>query len=170
MRTIAIPALVGWSVVCGAETRALMQPLELHFGVSCAELREKYSTESLNEKNEVETLEILEPETLFPRAYRMIASCERDVFNALVVSADSADSASPEAVPVFSNLQLEADKEYGCPEIGDKSVRCAIFRNGNVFVVYTGDHSDFGEFALVYGYAADPEKVTEKILALQSGK
>jgi hypothetical protein len=170
VKIIAISALVCWSVVFGAEAQELVQPLELRFGVSCAELTEKYSTESLNRKNEVETLAILEPEALFPRAYKMIASCESGVFNALVVSADSADSADPKRIQVFSKLELEADKKYGCPEIEDQSVRCAIFQKGNVFIIYTGEHSDFGEFALVYGYAADPAKVTEKILALQFAK
>ena len=169
MRPLVLSTLLGLSLVNGANAREFMQPLELAFGVSCEQLKEKYSTETLALKNEVETLEIFEPETHFPRAYRMIASCEKGVFNALVISADPTSGESPDAVPVYAKLQSEADKKHACPEIEDKSVRCSIFQKKSVFVVFTGEQSDFGEFALVFGYAADPKKVEEKINAFQSG-
>jgi hypothetical protein len=74
------------------------------------------------------------------------------------------------AVSVLHLLQNDFKKQYVCPDIADKTIRCGIFQADNVFVVYTGEHSGFGEFALVYGYADDPAMVSAKILALQSGK
>lgn len=84
MRPLVLSTLLCLFLVNGANAREIMQPLEVAFGVSCAHLKDRYLTETLAQKNGVETLEILEPETHFPRAYRMIASCEQGVFNAVV--------------------------------------------------------------------------------------
>ena len=162
-------ALLLWSAVCNGNDRVFMQPLELPLGSACTELKNKYATELVAEKNKVQTLNILEPKLLFPRASKMVASCDNGVFDALVISAEPLDSQASNVVSVFSQLEREADKKYGCPELEDKAFRCAIFQKTKVFVVYTGEYKDSAEFALVYGFAEDPAKVTEKILALQSG-
>jgi len=169
MRLVAILLLLFCSMAHGAAARSLVQPLDLNFGASCAALKEKYSTELWHQKDEIESIRILGAGALFPQAYKIIASCEQGVFNALFIWADSAEMTDATAVPVLHLLQNEFEKQYVCPDIADKTIRCGIFQADNVFVVYTGEHSVVGKFALVYGYAADPAMVSAKILALQSG-
>jgi hypothetical protein len=82
MRLVAIFLVLFCSMAHGAAARSLVQPLDVNFGASCAALKERYSTELWHEKGEIESLRILGAGALFPRAYKIIASCEQGVFNA----------------------------------------------------------------------------------------
>lgn len=166
--------VVASTTVNAADESRWTRPINVELGApgTCDAVKQAYATEEVVKKGSSLTLKLLKPELAFPGATKIIVSCTDDVFVALVVIAEF-DTGRGEGTAAFlSELNDSFGKRHECPQVLEEPLSCAIFEKGQVFAIFTGADSeaDSDGYSIVYGHAADPGKVADKIRALQGVK